>query len=124
WRTIQLAIGNGRYFGGGLAVSGSAELDDGQLDLFSLEPQSLGSLMRMLPALLRGPDASVRGGRLMQGASIRIVTRRRRGVNTDGEVLTHTPADFRVLPQALTVRVPSAYREAFERRVAVSSGPD
>lgn len=121
-RTIQLAIGNGHYFGGGLAVSGDSTLDDGRLDLFSLKPQSLGSLMRLLPALRRGPDASFRGGQLLHGTHMRIETRRKRGINTDGEVLTHTPAEFSLLPGALSVRVPKAYREAFDKRVAAKRG--
>lgn len=109
--SMQLAVGNGRYFGGGLAVSEDSALDDGKLDLFSLEPQSLGALLRLLPALRRGPDTSTRRGHLMQGQWFDIDTARRRSINTDGEVLTYTPATFRVLPQALTVRVPAAYRE-------------
>lgn len=119
--TIQLAIGNGRYFGGGLAVAEDAVVDDGKLDLFSLQPQSLGLLIRLLPALVRGPNPATRGGQLMRGTHIHIDTRRRRSINTDGEVLTHTPAVFRVLPQALTVRVPMAYREAFVAREANSA---
>lgn len=115
-RTIQLAIGNGRYFGGGLAVSEDAVLDDGKLDLFSIEPQSLGALVRLLPALKRGPRPATQGGQLMRGENIRIHTARRRSINTDGEVLTHTPAEFRVLPKALKVRVPQAYHEAFVAR--------
>lgn len=117
-RTIQLAVGNGHYFGGGLAVSGDSSLEDGRFDVFNLEPQGLLSLLRMLPALLRGPDASIRGGQLMQGRHIRVLTRRRRGINTDGEVLTHTPAEFCMLSRALTVRVPAAYRADYERRKA------
>lgn len=114
--TIQLAIGNGRYYGGGLAVAGDAAIDDGKLDLFSLEPQSAPALMRLLPTLIRGPSGAIRGGQLMQGTHMRIVTRHPRAINTDGEVLTHTPALFRVLPRALGVRVPTDYQEAFRAR--------
>lgn len=117
-RSIRLAIGNGRYFGGGLAVSEDAALDDGKLDLFSIDPQGLGAMTRLLPALIRGPNHAMRGGQLMQGAHIRIDTSRPRSINTDGEVLTHTPAVFRVLPRALAVRVPRAYPETFAAREA------
>lgn len=120
-RTIQVAVGNGHYFGGGLAVAQDSALDDGHLSLFNLEPQSLGSLMRLMPALLRGPGPSVRGGQLLRGTRIRVETRRKRSINTDGEVLAHTPAEFELLPQALKVRVPQAYRQAFERRTTMTS---
>lgn len=107
-QTIQIAVGNGRYFGGGLVISENAALDDGKLDLFSLHPQTLSEVTRLLPALLLGPRPSSRGGQLMQGRRIRVLTKHPRAINTDGEVLTQTPADFRVLPGALTVRVPNA----------------
>lgn len=121
---IQLAVGNGHYFGGGLAVAEDAAPDDGMLDLFSLDPQSMGALIRLLPTLLHGPGPSIRGGQVMQGKQIRIVTRRPRSINTDGEILTRTPAVFRVLPAALTVRVPKAYREAIVARQALSAKND
>ena len=36
-------------------------------------------------------------------------------VNTDGEILTETPASFRVLPGALQVKVPQAYVDRYGR---------
>src|SRR5699024_5615229 len=104
------------YFGGGLAVSDDAVVDDGRLVLFSIKPQSLGALARLLPALIRGPDGSIQGGELMRDAEFRIDTGRSRRINTDGEELTHTPATFRVHPGALKVCVPTAYREAYDAR--------
>src|SRR3712207_2416913 len=41
--------------------------------------------------------------RTMSGTEVRIRTRRPRAVNTDGELSTHTPARFRVLPEAIVV---------------------
>ena len=35
-KTIQIAIGNGRYYGGGMAVTDDAAIDDQRLDLHSL----------------------------------------------------------------------------------------
>ncbi|MAS10429.1 lipid kinase [Endozoicomonas sp. G2_2] len=114
-RSIQLAVGNGRYFGGGLAVANDAALDDGRLDLYSLKPQSLARLVGMLPALVRGPDKSVQGVQLFEGTTFEITTDRPMPVNTDGEILTETPASFRVLPGALQVKVPQAYVDRYGR---------
>jgi len=112
-RSIQLAVGNGRYFGGGLPVASDAALDDERLDLYSLEPQGFWSMVGKLPALARGPDRSVRGVQLFDGRSFRVTTNRPMPINTDGEILTETPASFRVLPQALTVKVPRAYIDQY-----------
>lgn len=113
--SIQLAIGNGRYFGGGLAVAHDAALDDGRLDLYSLRPQSLGKLIAMLPALVRGPDKSIQGVQLFEGTEFEVETDRPMPINTDGEILTETPAHFRVWPAALQVKVPREYVERYGR---------
>ncbi|MES1923877.1 lipid kinase [Salinisphaera sp. T31B1] len=112
-RSIQLAIGNGRYFGGGLAVSSDAALDDGRLDLYSLKPASLTKLVGMLPSLVRGPDKSVQGVQLLEGTEFHVSTDRPMQINTDGELLTETPATFRVLPGALSVKVPDEYIQRY-----------
>jgi len=114
--SIQIAIGNGRYFGGGMAVSSDAALDDGQLDVYSLKPQRLTSLIRMLPGLIRGPDESMQGLQMFEGTEFEIRTDSPMDINTDGELLTATPATFRVLPRALTVKVPQAYMEQYGYR--------
>ncbi|WP_423824224.1 lipid kinase [Salinisphaera sp. SPP-AMP-43] len=108
-RSIQIAVGNGRYFGGGMAVSSDAALDDGRLDLYSLKPRPLSSLLAMLPGLMKGPNHAMQGVQLFEGEEFRIETEQSMNINTDGEILTQTPATFRVLPSALTVKVPQAY---------------
>lgn len=107
--SIQIAIGNGRYFGGGMAVSSDAALDDGRLDVYSLKPQRLGSLAAMLPGLVRGPDQSMQGVQMFEGTWFEIRTDEPMDINTDGEILASTPASFRVLPRALIVKVPQTY---------------
>ncbi len=120
--SIQIAIGNGRYFGGGLAVAEDAALDDGRLDLYSLKPQSMASLLSMVPALLRGPDKSIQGGQLVQGAEISVDTNMPMPINTDGEIQTQTPATFKVLRRALTVKVPQTYLDQFAARENTATG--
>ena len=51
---IQIAVGNGRYHGGGIVVHEAAAIDDRLLHLYALAPQSIGSLLAKLPWLLRG----------------------------------------------------------------------
>lgn len=119
--SIQVAIGNGRYFGGGVTVSTSAALDDAKLDMYSLKPQSIWSMLTMIPAFVRGPDKSIQGGHLLQGREIYVSTSKPMKINTDGELLTKTPATFRVLPRAITVKVPQEYIDRFANREEDSS---
>ncbi|KEZ76810.1 lipid kinase [Salinisphaera hydrothermalis] len=112
-QSIQIAVGNGRYFGGGMAVSSDAALDDGRLDLYSLKPQPLSSLIAMLPGLMRGPHKAMQGVQLFESTEFELRTEQPMDINTDGELLTATPATFRVLPRALTVKVPQAYLDRY-----------
>jgi diacylglycerol kinase (ATP) len=103
--SIQLWIGNGRHFGGGMTVATDARIDDGMLDLVSLAPRGFWRLVLSLPQLLSGhhPDQRLRHWR---GGEIEIWTRRRMPINTDGEVTTQTPAQAHVVPRAIAVYVP------------------
>ena len=53
-RTIQLAVGNGRFYGGGMAVDEEAEIDDGLLHLYALKPQPLWKLILRARAFRSG----------------------------------------------------------------------
>jgi YegS/Rv2252/BmrU family lipid kinase len=105
-QTVQLVVGNGVYFGGGLAVAPDAAIDDQRLDLYSLEVERWWQVFPLLPALRTGALASRTKVRVLQTQEVEIRTRRRRWINTDGELTTHTPALFRVVPRALAVYAP------------------
>lgn len=105
-KTIQIAIGNGRYYGGGMAVSYDAKINDQRLDLYSLEMHHWWQILFILPALWRGRHADLPGVRTLQGTEFEIYTRKSRSINTDGEITTSTPATFRVIPQVISVLVP------------------
>ncbi|MBD0271406.1 MAG: lipid kinase [Acetobacteraceae bacterium] len=105
-RTVHVAVGNGRHYGGGMTVSERTEIDDGKLDVFSLEVGGVWGLLRLLPALRRGDHGRWQEVLTAEGQEIEIRTRRRRSVNTDGEITTRTPVLFRVLHGAARVFVP------------------
>ena len=105
-RTLQIAVGNGRYYGGGLSVEETATIDDGRLHLYSLEMTSIWSMLPMLWAFRSGTHGRWATVRTSTGSAYEIRTRRSRLLNADGELITHTPCTFRVLPAALKVLVP------------------
>jgi YegS/Rv2252/BmrU family lipid kinase len=105
-RTVHLAVGNGPHYGGGMTVSRDASICDGRLDVYSLEVESVWKLLMLLPALRSGRTANWTEIRTIQGREIRVATRRERSVNADGEIVTHTPAVFRVRHGAVEVCVP------------------
>ncbi|MFV8782394.1 lipid kinase [Microbulbifer sp. SA54] len=106
-RSIQLAVGNGRFYGGGNAVHASAKITDGLLHLYSLRPQGVRELLTLAPLLRIGRHDDVRRTFTVEGQQIRVETRPEgMAIHADGEPVTETPAEFMVKPSALTVVVP------------------
>ncbi len=105
-RTLQIAVGNGRFYGGGLAIAHDARIDDGRLDLYSLEVRRHRDLLWLLPGLLQGRLPPCFTARCGPDDTIEILTRRPHRISCDGEILSCTPACFRVLPGAIRVYVP------------------
>ena len=105
-KTIQIAVGNGRYYGGGMAVADDAAIDDQRLDLYSLEIQHWWQIFPLLWTLPRGRQAILPWVLTLRGQEIEVYTRKSYDINTDGEITTFTPARFRVLPRALAVLIP------------------
>jgi diacylglycerol kinase (ATP) len=105
-RTVQIAVGNGRYYGGGMAVAPDATIDDQRLDLYSLEIENWWQIIPLLPAMRRGRHIHSRKVRALHGQEFEVHTRKPRPINTDGEITTYTPAKYRVIPQAIAVLVP------------------
>lgn len=102
-KTIQIAVGNGRFYGGGMAVAPDAAINDGRLDLYSLGLEHWWQMLALFPLLHRGHHASTPWSDSWEGQEFYVQTRRPRSINTDGEITTATPAHFRVLPRALRV---------------------
>lgn len=107
-RTLQIAVGNGLYYGGGMEVAAGAKIDNGTLDLYSLEVGNVWKLVAMAPAFALGRHGTWREVRAAEAHAFTVSTRRPRAVNADGEIITYTPATFRVLTEAIRVFAPPA----------------
>lgn len=106
--SLQVAVGNGRYYGGGNIVSTAADIEDGVLDLYSLEFVRAWRLLLMLWSFRKGEHVAHEDVRDLRGERFEIRTRRPKPVNADGELVTQTPAVFQILPRAMEVFVPKA----------------
>jgi diacylglycerol kinase (ATP) len=105
-RTMQITVGNGRYYGGGNIVATDAQIDDGQLDLYSLEFAQVWRMALMIRSFKSGGHGAMRDVRTARGASFEVITRKPRPVNADGELVTQTPATFTQRLRAIEVYVP------------------
>lgn len=105
-RSLQIAVGNGRHYGGGIIVEETAEINDGRLDLYSLEFRDVWRLPFMALAFRQGRHGLRDEVRTMSGVRFEIRTRRPMPVNADGEIVTETPAIFSVRSGAIQVFAP------------------
>jgi len=102
-RTIQIVVGNGRYYGTALPVAEDAAIDDARLDLYSLEVHHWWELLAIAPALTRGRHGEKGSVETLRATEFQVRTRVPHDIDVDGEIGERTPATFRVLPAALEV---------------------
>ena len=105
-KTIQIAVGNGRYYGGGMTIAHDAAIDDCRLDLYSLGLERWWQILALFPALRQGRHQAWPGILSLNGTEFEVYTRHRLPINTDGEITVNTPARFQVVPQILPIFTP------------------
>ncbi|MCX5792608.1 MAG: diacylglycerol kinase family lipid kinase [Elusimicrobia bacterium] len=104
-------LANTSYMGGGMLVAPGARDDDGALDLVLVGGMSRLKLWRNFPRLYRGthlrePGITLRGVKVLKASADVPVY-----LNIDGEADGMFPAEFEVLPRAVTVLAPRWHAE-------------
>jgi diacylglycerol kinase family enzyme len=121
-RCLQLAVGCGRYYGGGLTVDEKASHFDGLLRLYYVRPVPLLTLLWLLPALWLGRLKRHREAETWSGRQVEVSSRRPLPIDVDGDLGLNTPARFSVEPAALAVFLPEqALRRTGAEPEAVAS---
>ncbi len=114
---LQVAVGNGRYYGGGNAVSPTAGIDDHTLDIYAILTAPLREQAKIARSLKNGKFVENKRVYHLTSRSVRLVTTPPLPVNLDGEIATSTPTDFTVERNAVHVVVPADSNSAtFEGR--------
>ena len=106
FKALQVAIANGRYFGGGIVSAPNATLDDSLLAVTVIKEMGIFELARIIPGLLDGSYVKHPKVEHFNTTEVQVETRHPHGVNLDGEVCQRTPLHFKVSPKALEVFVP------------------
>lgn len=102
FRTIQLTIANSHRFGGMIEVDGAA-IDDGALDLYSVDIRKFSEAFSIARAMFAGKPRHVPGLRTLRSGSFEIRTRHKHHIAADAEPAGVTPARFELKPKALRV---------------------
>lgn len=106
FKALQVAIANGRYFGGGIVSAPNAALDNSLLAVTVMEEMGFLELARLIPGLLDGSYVKHPKVEHFNTTEVQVETRHPHRVNLDGEVCARTPLNFKVVPAALEVFVP------------------
>jgi diacylglycerol kinase (ATP) len=105
-RLLQVAVGNGRFYGGGMVVAPESGIDDSTLDIYAIELGRHRNLLGIARYLKSGDFIEMEGVHHFRTSSVRLETDPDMAVNIDGEVVAQTPQDFSVVQNALNVLVP------------------
>jgi diacylglycerol kinase (ATP) len=105
-RLLQVAVGNGRFYGGGMVVAPGSGIDDKSLDVYAIRLGRHRDLLGAARYLKSGDFIRNESVSQYRTARVRLETDPQLSVNIDGELVARTPQDFSVAANALKVLVP------------------
>lgn len=103
---ILLSVGNGQYIGGGMRALPMADPFDGYLDCMYVDRVGVLRLLSLLAKFVKGGHIGLPIVHHFRTKELRVQTGVDCILNYDGELKSHAPATFRVLPGALRVVLP------------------
>ena len=113
---FSLAIGVGKYNGGGIQQLPIAVADDGLLDITLIRPIHWWHILFRLRRFFNGEIYSIGHVQHYQGSKIRIESSPEIKLEIDGELLGGTPVELRVLHRAVKVIVNKSFIDKISRK--------
>lgn len=111
-RLLQVAVGNGRFYGGGMVVAPESSMDDRILDVYAIEMGRHRDLVGVARYMKSGDFIRREGVSHYQTSRVYLETGPDLPVNVDGELVARTPQLFSLAPNALRVIVPQSATSA------------
>ena len=105
-RLMQVAVGNGRFYGGGMVVAPDSGIDDRTLDVYAIKLGRQRDLFGVARYLKSGDFVKNESVDHFRTRRVRLETEPELSVNVDGELVAKTPEEFSVAANALHVIVP------------------
>ncbi len=102
-KSLLVAIGNGRYFAGGMKVCPAAALTDGLLDVTIGGDLSRLETLALLPTIFAGQHGRHRKVAFHRARRVRIEGPPGMAVQLDGEIVASLPAEIGIRPGALRI---------------------
>ncbi len=105
-RLLQVAVGNGRFYGGGMVVAPDSGIDDSSLDVYAIKLGRHRDLFGVARYLKSGDFIRNESVSQYRTSRVRLETDPELSVNIDGELVATTPQEFHVAQNSLKVLVP------------------
>ncbi len=92
---LLVAIGNGRYYGGGMMITPSALVDDGYFDICIINKLSKLRILKLFPTIFKGTHIHEPEVECFRAKRVKIVSEDI-AINCDGEIIGNTPISFSI----------------------------
>jgi diacylglycerol kinase (ATP) len=86
-RGLLIAVGNGRCAGGGFYLTPDAIVDDGKLDVCSVDEKTIPEILALMPRVMRGKHHNVPGVRFFREKRLTVSADEQFYVHADGEIV-------------------------------------
>ena len=106
-KSLLVAVGNGRYYGGGMLALPDAQIDDGLFDICHAEAMNRIKILKLFPKYMKGLHVSIKGVHLYRGKKVEIIVDKPIPMNLDGEVVLVQKAVFEMFPKSLSFIIPT-----------------
>lgn len=100
-----VAVGNSKFYGGGMNICPKAKHDDGLLDLCVVGRLTRGQFLRLFPSVFSGRHIHHPKISYLQGRKVHVSTEPAVFVHGDGEVCGQTPGEILLRAQILQVQM-------------------
>ena len=107
-KIFTLAVALGQFFGAGMKIAPQAQTNDGLFDITLIKDIGKMGVVGQLANIYNGTFVKHPKVETFQCQQIRITSNEPAHLQMDGELIGHTPADFRIIPQSVHVLVPSS----------------
>lgn len=102
-KIYNVAVANGRYFGGGMMIAPNAEIDDGLFEVVFCGDFSFGDALRLGTKIYKGAHLGLPKVRCVRGRCIEAYSDECVLLDVDGEQPGRLPAKFEIMPAAIQV---------------------
>lgn len=104
---LILAVGKGKYYGGGIKMLPNAELTDAYLEVCLISKMSKLTIVRLLSSAVKGTHGRhEKYVTFYKAKKVEMESSREFAMNIDGEISHNTKVAFEVLPKMLKVIIP------------------